>query len=144
MIGTETIYRWVDDLPLTGYWVTTEAEANERGWYRVDDSAPRPSDDEVNHYVSRYVFANNVFTRVWDAVPWSEDELAQRAAEAAEQDAQDAAAAVVDAERDQARSAITALSDFIDLGSPSAADVVAQVKLQARILRRLIKDQYGE
>lgn len=41
--------------------------------------------------------------------------------------------------RDQARQAMTTLQAFIDNPSPTNAQVVAQLKFQARVLRKLIR-----
>jgi hypothetical protein len=60
----------------------------------------------------------------------------------AELDAE-AAAVTAEAERDDARAAIAQLDTFLAIGTPTNAQVLAVVRLLARVAKRLIRDAIG-
>jgi hypothetical protein len=55
----------------------------------------------------------------------------------------DIAAATATAERDDARAAIAQLDTFLAIGTPTNAQVIAVVRLLARVSKRLIRDAIG-
>jgi len=134
---------WVEDHPPRGYWVETEAEANQFGWYRVVE-APRPAHTRTETYTDGFVFDGDRFVRTWTAVPRTEAEIADWDAARAREAALAAEQASDEAERDAARQAYTTLGAFAGLDQPTAAQTIAATQLLARVARRLIRDQYGD
>lgn len=122
---------WVQDTvdPPTGHYeVLTVGNAASFGYYPVDTSAVRPADTATATWDRTVPFVTDRFVVTW----------VERAKTQAELDA-DAA----QADREQARQAVTNLRAYADAASPTNAQTVAIVKLLCRVCIRLIRDQYG-
>jgi len=120
----------------TGDWVLGLASADPEtvaacGWLPVVVD-PKPEHDEDTERVERVVTVGDVEVRHgWRVIDLAAGELADRAAQAADE-----------AERDAARRAFDTLGEFLEINGPTAQETVMAVRLMARVMRRMIRDQY--
>lgn len=121
--------RWVMGLATAGVALQRAC-----GWYEITDSGP-PQYDPATHVLEPRTVSYNPLagvSYVYTVRAKTADELAA-----------DVAAAQAKTERDQAKAAIADIDTFLALPTPSNAQVVAQVRLNARVLKRLIRDAFG-
>lgn len=111
----------------------TDDELAECGWFPVVDAAP--AYDAATEVLERgeVVVSGGAPTRDYTVRPKTSEELAT-----------EAEAAATDLEQRQARKAISDLAAFLALPSPTAAQTRDAVILLVKIVRRLIRDNYGD
>lgn len=119
---------WVqDDADIGHYVAITDQNANSLGYYTLEVD-PQPSPDHIRDGQGA------VDGTVW-RVGWVFDQATADA---------NAAAVADEAERQAARNKIADLDAFIADPDVTSAEAVAEIKEHARILKRLIRDTFGE
>lgn len=125
---TRPTKHWIQDDTDAGHYVEiTDQNANSLGYY-VLEIDPQPSPNHIQDG------QGGIDGTVW-RVGWVFDQATADA---------NAATAADELERQQARNKIADLDAFIADPDVTSAEAVAELKEHARILKRLIRDMFGE
>ncbi len=121
---------WVQETvdPPTGrYEPLTVANAASFDWYEVVRVA-KPADTATTTHDRSVAVVDGKLSDVWTERPKTQTELDADADQT---------------QRDQVAAGVADITAYLALESPTNAEVVAQVELLSRAVRRLAKDQYG-